>query len=107
MTHHGAREAGCRAIRLEETEWLERAYRFIQEHPGSTLISLMQNLCPGFFLLPEERRAQYWSWLEADFETLSARGPLYWRIGEDGVRRWFVRVISDQAHHEAWWEQAA
>ena len=82
------KDATGNPVRFEETEWFGRACAFLQENPDSTLLAIAQHVWPTFLMFPEDRRVNYWFWLDREFNSLRARGWLCTRVGDDGVRTW-------------------
>jgi hypothetical protein len=76
---------------LHEKLWDERILDFLQRHPASLRLAVVQHLWPEFLGFPAERRAHVWQWVKERLDALQSAGTVVGLADRDGIITWSIR----------------
>ena len=79
------------AFLSEDSEWHHVIVAFLERHPNSSLLAVVQHLWPDFLNYPTDRRARLWFRVKAQLLAMEKVGVLECQQCESDVSVWALR----------------
>lgn len=79
------------AFLSEDSEWHGTIVAFLEKHPDSSLLAVVQHLWPDFLNFPTDRRARLWFRVKAQLLAMERAGVLQCQQCDTDVSVWTLK----------------